>query len=94
METKLSFNFKTNQEILKTIGFIDGFRGKWNQIGGKESRYLNELRQIATIESIGSSTRIEGSKMSNEEVEDFVNSIKLLHSKQEMNKKYLGIMIL
>jgi len=68
MESKLAFNFQTNQETLKLIGFIDGFRGKWNQSRGKESRYLNELREIATAESIGSSTRIEGSKMTNEEV--------------------------
>lgn len=90
MESKLSFNFKTNQEILKTIGYIDGFRGKWNQIGGKESRYLNELRQIATIESIGSSTRIEGSKMSNEEVEDFVNSIKITSFKTRDEQEVFG----
>ena len=90
MESKLSFNFKTNQQILKIIGFIDGFRGKWNQIGGKESRYLNELRQIATIESIGSSTRIEGSKMSNEEVEDFVNSIKITSFKTRDEQEVFG----
>jgi len=90
MELKLSFNFKTNQEILKIIGFIDGFRGKWNQIGGKESRYLKELRQIATIESIGSSTRIEGSKMSNEEVEDFVSSIKITSFKSRDEQEVFG----
>jgi len=90
MEFKLSFNFKTNQEILKIIGYIDGFRGKWNQIGGKESRYLKELRQIATIESIGSSTRIEGSKMSNEEVEDFVNSIKITSFKSRDEQEVFG----
>ena len=90
MESKLSFNFKTNQEILKIIGFIDGFRGKWDQIGGKESRYLNELRQIATIESIGSSTRIEGSKMSNEEVKDFVNSIKITAFKTRDEQEVFG----
>lgn len=90
MEAKLSFNFKANQEILKIIGFIDGFRGKWNQIGGKESRYLNELRQIATIESIGSSTRIEGSKMSNEEVMDFVSSIKITSFKSRDEQEVFG----
>ena len=90
MEAKLSFNFKTNQEILKIIGSIDGFQGKWNQIGGKESRYLNELRLIATIESIGSSTRIEGSKMSNEEVEDFINAIKITSFKSRDEQEVFG----
>jgi Fic family protein len=90
MESKLSFNFKTNQEILKIIGFIDGFRGRWNQIGGKESRYLNELRQIATIQSIGSSTRIEGAKMSNEEVENFISSIKITSFKSRDEQEVFG----
>lgn len=90
MESKLSFNFKTNQEILKLIGFIDAFKGRWGQIEGKESRYLNELRVIATIESIGSSTRIEGSKMSNEEVEDFVNLIKISSFKTRDEQEVFG----
>ncbi len=90
MESKLSFNFKTNQEILKIISFIDGFRGKWKHIGVKESRYLNELKHIATIESIGSSTRIEGSNMSNEEVEDFVNSIKITSFKSRDEQEVFG----
>lgn len=90
MEAKLSFDFKTNQEILKIIGFIDGFRGKWAQLGDKKSRYLNELRLIATIESIGSSTRIEGAKMSNEEVEEFVNSIKITSFKSRDEEEVFG----
>lgn len=90
MESKLSFPFKTNQEILKLIGFIDAFRGRWEQIEGKESRYLKELRLIATIESIGSSTRIEGSKMSNEEVEDFVNAIKITSFKSRDEQEVFG----
>ncbi len=60
MENKLSFDFKTNQQVLKKIAFIDSFRGKWAGLALSESVYLKELKQIATIESIGSSTRIEG----------------------------------
>lgn len=90
MESKLTFNFKTNQEILKLIGFIDAFKGRWKQIEGKESRYLKELRLIATIESIGSSTRIEGSKMSNVEVEDFVNAIKITSFKSRDEQEVFG----
>jgi len=90
METKLSFNFKTNQEVLKVIGFIDVFKGKWNQIEGKESIYLKELKLIATIESIGSSTRIEGVKMSNEEIEEFVSKIKITSFKSRDEQEVFG----
>jgi len=90
MESKLSFNFKVNQQILKLIGFIDSFKGKWNQLEDRESKYLKELKLIATIESIGSSTRIEGSKMSNEEVEDFVNAIKISSFKSRDEQEVFG----
>lgn len=90
MEAKLSFDFKTNQELLKLIGFIDSFKGKWTALEGKESVYLKELRLIATIESIGSSTRIEGSKMTNDEVEDFVNSIKISSFKTRDEQEVFG----
>lgn len=90
MENKLVFDFKTNQEIIKLIGFIDAFKGKWTEVGGKESRYLNELKLIATIESIGSSTRIEGSKLSNDDVEGFINSIKISTFKTRDEQEVFG----
>ncbi|NTW32308.1 MAG: Fic family protein [Bacteroidetes bacterium] len=74
---KLDFDFKTNQLILKTISQVDLFKGKWNIIEKKESRYLKELRKIATIESIGSSTRIEGAKLSDDEVRKLLDNIKI-----------------
>ena len=90
MEAKLAFDFKTNQQLLKLIGFIDSFKGKWTAIEGKESVYLKELKLIATIESIGSSTRIEGSNMTNEEVQDFVNSIKITSFKTRDEQEVFG----
>jgi hypothetical protein len=45
---------------LQLIGTIDGFREKRDSV---ENRYLKELRRIATIESTGSSTRIEGATL-------------------------------
>ena len=90
MESKLSFNFKTNQKILSLISFIDSFKGKWQALEGTESKYLKELKQIATIESIGSSTRIEGSQMSNKDVKDFVQSIKITSFKSRDEEEVFG----
>lgn len=90
MVSKLSFDFKTNQEILNKISFIDSFKGKWGQINGKESKYLHELKLIATVESIGSSTRIEGSKMSNAEVDQFINAIKVSSFKTRDEQEVFG----
>jgi len=76
-QNKLHFDFKTNQQVLRLIGFIDSFKGKWNIAEQKENIYLKELRKIATIESIGSSTRIEGSQMTNKEIKELLDNMKI-----------------
>lgn len=76
-QNKLSFDFKTNQKIINLIGYIDSFRGKWNIVEKKENNYLKELRKIATIESIGSSTRIEGAQLTNAEVKELLENLKI-----------------
>ena len=56
-------------DILTLIARIDEFKGAWRALGTLAPERLLALRRVATIESIGSSTRIEGSKLSNREVE-------------------------
>lgn len=90
MESKLQFDFKTNQEIIKRIGFIDSFKGKWIGLEIKESIYLKELKRIATIESIGSSTRIEGSTLTNEEVKKLLDSVKITSFKTRDEQEVYG----
>lgn len=90
MESKLEFDFKTNQQIIKKIAFIDSFKGKWTGLEVSESIYLKELKQIATIESIGSSTRIEGSMMTDEEVKNLINSVKITSFKTRDEQEVFG----
>jgi Fic family protein len=56
-------------ELLRIVAEIDEFKGAWKALGTLAPERLNALRHIATIESIGSSTRIEGSKLSDQDVE-------------------------
>jgi Fic family protein len=56
-------------EILSLIAEIDEFKGAWRAIGRIAPERLSGLRRVATIESIGSSTRIEGARLSYREVE-------------------------
>jgi Fic family protein len=60
---------KITHEVLKLIAEIDEFKGAWEAIGRISPERLTSLRQVATIESIGSSTRIEGARLSDVEVE-------------------------
>ncbi len=56
-------------EILALISAIDEFKGAWRAFGTISPERLDALKYVATIESIGSSTRIEGSKLSDRDVE-------------------------
>ncbi|MBW2699570.1 MAG: Fic family protein [Deltaproteobacteria bacterium] len=56
-------------DLLKTIGEIDEFKGRWAALGNLAPERLSALKRIATIESVGSSTRIEGVKLSDDEIE-------------------------
>jgi Fic family protein len=51
------------------VAEIDEFKGAWKALGALAPERLTALRRVATIESIGSFTRIEGSKLSDAEVE-------------------------
>lgn len=57
------------KEILKLIAEIDEFKGSWQAIGNLAPDRLEALKKVATIESIGSSTRIEGVKLTDQEIE-------------------------
>lgn len=56
-------------ELLTLLSEVDEFKGAWRALGTLAPERLNALRRVATIESIGSSTRIEGSKLTDREVE-------------------------
>ena len=53
-------------EMLKLVAEIDEFRGAWKSIGRIAPERLSRLRRVAAIESIGSSTRIEGVRLSDQ----------------------------
>ena len=60
---------------MKQIAEIDEFKGAWQSLKTLAPDRLNSLRRVATVESIGSSTRIEGSKLSDREVEKLLSDL-------------------
>jgi Fic family protein len=64
-------------EILGLISELDEFKGAWRALGTLAPERLSALRRVATIESIGSSTRIEGSKLSDREVEALLSNLEI-----------------
>lgn len=61
--------------ILKTIAEIDEFKGAWTALGRLAPERLDRLRRVATIESVGSSTRIEGARLSDRDVDRLLTNI-------------------
>jgi Fic family protein len=64
-------------EVLTLIAEIDEFKGAWRALGTLAPERLSALRRVATIESIGSSTRIEGSKLSDRDVERLLANLEI-----------------
>lgn len=70
-------SLKINHEILSLIAELDEFKGAWRALGTLAPERLSALRRVATIESIGSSTRIEGSRLSDQGVAQLLNDIEI-----------------
>lgn len=64
-------------EMLRLIAQIDEFKGAWKALGTLAPERLTALRRVATIESVGSSTRIEGSKLSDRQVESLLANLSI-----------------
>lgn len=63
--------------LLNLIAEIDEFKGQWTALKTLAPERLLALRRVATIESIGSSTRIEGSRLSDIQVETLLSNIEV-----------------
>ncbi|MBX9741923.1 MAG: Fic family protein [Chthoniobacterales bacterium] len=71
-----SFQFHPiTPEILKLIAELDEFKGRWQAVAHLAPERLKSLRKVATIESIGSSTRIEGARLTDDQVEEMLSGL-------------------
>ena len=61
--------------IVRLIAEIDEFKGYWKGMATLSVDFLSNLRILATIESIGSSTRIEGAKLTDSEVSALIEGV-------------------
>lgn len=72
-------------EHLKLIAKIDEFKGKWQSLSNLAPERMALLKRVATIESVGSSTRIEGARLTNSEVAKLLSGLSTVsfHSRDE-----------
>lgn len=69
-------DIRLDQIMVKLVAEIDEFKGRWEALKTLAPERLSKLRKVATIESIGSSTRIEGAKLTDAEVETLLSGLK------------------
>jgi len=62
-------------EMLDIIAELDEFKGAWRALSTLAPERLSALRRAATIESIGSSTRIEGSRLADRDIEKILSNV-------------------
>lgn len=78
------------EEMLALIAGLDEFKGAWRALGTLAPERLSALRRVATIESIGSSTRIEGSKLTDAQVEKLLSNLKIKSFKTRDEQEVAG----
>ena len=86
------YNFKIDIDwkLFNIISQIDRFDASWTTIEKKEGQSLKQLKSIATVRSVGASTRIEGSKMSNEEVTVLLTKIDIAKLEDRDSQEVVG----
>ncbi len=75
-QDNLNNRVKINSQILGKITKIDEFKGLWHGSLKLNPQILSRLKSSVIITSTGASTRIEGSKMSDEEVARLLRGLK------------------
>lgn len=68
-------DIKITPRMLTQIAELDEFKGAWANIARLRKGQLSALKKVSTIESIGSSNRIEGNKLSDKDVESLLSRI-------------------
>lgn len=75
LENKIQFSYNNSKKVIILISEIDMFKGKWSILENMNTSFLNELKNIATIQSIGSSTRIEGAVLSDQDIKELISGL-------------------
>ena len=72
-----TFQLELNWKLINEISKIDRFDASWDSVERRQGSTLKQLKSIATVRSVGASTRIEGSKMSDIEVDKLLQNLKI-----------------
>lgn len=89
-QNRFSKRIKLTQEILAKISKIDEFKGLWQGSLRLSPQILGRLKSWVIITSTGASTRIEGAKMTDEEIARFLRGLKGKQPKSRDEQEVVG----
>jgi Fic family protein len=90
MESRIQFDFATQQAVLRKIAAVDAFQSRWEIEQTDEMLFLKQMKSQVMVESTGSSTRIEGSTLTNLEVESVLKNMKITQLKTREEQEVVG----
>lgn len=77
-------------KLMQELSQLDRFDAKWQAVERREQRTLKELKSIATVRSVGASTRIEGSAMTDSEVEALIENLDITKLTERDQQEVVG----
>jgi Fic family protein len=85
-----TFTINLDWQLINLISQVDRFDASWSAIERREGQSLKQLKSIATVRSVGASTRIEGSRMSDEEVAVLLSEIDITKLEDRDSQEVVG----
>lgn len=83
-------SIKITPALISLIAETDEFKGAWQTLQHLTPERLSILRKVATIESIGSSTRIEGVKLTDKEIETLLANLNIHAFRSRDEEEVIG----
>lgn len=77
-------------QLITQLSKIDRFDASWETIEKRAGASLKQLKSIATVRSVGASTRIEGSQMSDDEVAVLIEKLSVSKFEERDEQEVIG----
>ena len=77
-------------QLTNEISQINRFDASWATVEKREGQTLKQLKSIATVRSVGASTRIEGSRMTDDEVSVLINNLSISKLEERDQQEVAG----
>src|SRR5690554_6437657 len=85
-----TINLNVDWQLIALISQIDRFDASWSAIERREGQSLKELKSIATVRGVGASTSIEGSKLTDEEVDILLKNMDFSKLQERDEQEVVG----